>query len=332
MEPAIDLAGRRGTPDEVGAVVPHPAELGLLLDAFDDRADAHAATDLEKLGGDQPLDRIEVNPADQLAVELDEVGSHAVNQVESGPACTKVVERDPEARLAIAAEHPVELFDVSETIGLDHLEDHPVMGKVRLLDGRERRFQVRARVADGSGREVDEDRHLGPVASGLADGGPAGGKVDLEEHPCLTREIEDGLRRDQAAVALDATQERLVRKHPARVTGVHNGMKVARKASLGQLIEEPSRTGKNIERVQRRHAGKIRKLRCGGPEHEQRLGCLGVGGRKRFDEVGDAALDVGVRERNARAGVGQEIPPPMLAQVTYDAGNATFAQPEEQRP
>ena len=61
------------------------------------------------------------------------------------------------------------------------------------------------------------------------------------EQPRLPRQVEDGLRRDDAAVALDAAQERLVGEDAAGVLRVDDGVEEGGEAPFGELVEEPAR-------------------------------------------------------------------------------------------
>src|SRR5207244_12812362 len=91
--------------NEIGPSGAGPRKLSAVLHALDDGADAQPASDLEELAGDEVLDRVAVHLADQLSVELDEIGPQPVHQRERRPARAEVVEGPPDTVAPVAGEH-----------------------------------------------------------------------------------------------------------------------------------------------------------------------------------------------------------------------------------
>ena len=123
--------------------------------------DAEAVADLEELARDEVLHPVLVHLADELAIELDEVGPQPVDEVERGPARAEIVERDAEAVAPVAIEHGLEVGGVLDAIGLDHLEHEPLGLEPRRVDGRHGGPERALRVVHHRRREVDEDGDAG---------------------------------------------------------------------------------------------------------------------------------------------------------------------------
>jgi hypothetical protein len=106
------LPGQQKALQQVDPEVPQAGQLLRGLDPFGNHPDAEVAADHHDPGHDGALDRVAVDAAHQLHVELDEVRLEHRKQVETGIASAKVVDGGLEPHL------PIRLDDLQDPVGL----------------------------------------------------------------------------------------------------------------------------------------------------------------------------------------------------------------------
>ena len=158
--------------------VPEGAGLRPRVPALGDDRNPELSADVDPAGQDGTVDRIVLDAANHVHVELDQIGLDVRDQVEARGAGPEVVDGGREAAFSVVGNDGLEVFAV------DALE--PPSGGLALGPSRERRVRERAvRVEIGDRLEGPTDRHVGPTRrcdrgavhrGGRRRGGPLGSR------------------------------------------------------------------------------------------------------------------------------------------------------------
>jgi hypothetical protein len=140
---------------EVDAGGVQNGELGRRLDPFGQNPNTEIAGYPDNAGQDDLTGRTLVNVADQIHVDLDQVGLEFGEEVQTGVAGTEIVDSRDEALPLVLADNPLDVAHVIDLFPLGELEHDVLTGKVGLSRGRQRGPQAGGRLIDGVGHEVD---------------------------------------------------------------------------------------------------------------------------------------------------------------------------------
>lgn len=195
---------------------------------------------VEQIGRNTSLVRVAIHVAYQLHVELQDVGLEQVDEVERRVAGAHVVERNAESGFTIEIENAPQMRRVVRAFGLHDFEYHVPPLKARGVDGSHSAAQTGARIVDGRGGEVHEQRRVELLPFGARNGRPTRREIELKEYTRATRGIEELTRGHQRAIGTYAAQQRFVAVHLRRIVGQHDGLKVRRQSVLIEQSKQPA--------------------------------------------------------------------------------------------
>ena len=163
-------------------------------------------------------------------------------------------------------------------VALDDFENDAVGGDADLFDGRGGGAQAERRVVDGGRVEVDKDGRLDAVAARVADGGQAGGAVDLEEQLGAPGGFKNEPGRHAVALGVAAPQQTLVGEHLGRGRRQDDGLELGVETVLLEHLGKPARAGLGDKRPERLDCGHLVEGERFALAEQEHLARLPLGG------------------------------------------------------
>src|SRR6478672_9654107 len=299
-----DLLGRDGAAEvealaQHAAVLDEEAALGLGLDALGERLEAEVARELHDGRDEQGHAPVLGDGGHERAVDLERRHAHLREPLERRVAGAEVVDRDAHAALVQVGHHRLEAARPGDRGGLGDLDHEAVGGDAGRPDGGEHALDLGG--APHERRHVDRRIEVDADAAPLRDLGarrldhPVRDRAD---HAGALCEWDEGVRADEAALAVVPPDQRLDADHPALVER-HERLVMEHQLAAVERVAEARDGGKLVGGVDAREER--------GPLCEP-LGLLGAVHRDvRLREQLLGALGVGRVEARADAGAGVEL-------------------------
>ena len=148
---------------------------------------------------DRLFQRVPVDAAYQIHIDLDEIRPHLVQQVKPGPAGPDIVQRDLEAGLPVKGENAFQMILVLDAVRLGQLERDIAGLQAKLGNRRRRGPEAIGRIVDAGRIEIHEQPALVTAPGSPGDGAGPGRNIEREKQSGMFRELEDISRRNVVA-------------------------------------------------------------------------------------------------------------------------------------
>jgi hypothetical protein len=176
--------GRAGEVEALDVADPHVAQHGQLVPGFDPfRNDLHLqrAQQAHEALHDQAARAVAVKAADQLHVDLDEIGLEVGQDAKPRVARPEVVQGRLEAERLVGADDALDVLGIADALVFRELEDDPVRREAGGAGGFQREADAGFGLVDGVRQEVDGQegrRALQPEPRRALDGGDPAALVE----------------------------------------------------------------------------------------------------------------------------------------------------------